>query len=110
MGDKVFVSPLLERAGQIFATALEAAGEDCEMAILISRQGGIQFAPAAGCALESLRLERGAESAYRVERRCGRVRVEASTARERCLLEAQPPPQTSSVQFPLLLVTAPRLS
>ncbi len=61
------------------------------MAILIARDGALRLVPAEGWELEPLRLEHGAESAYRIERRGGNVRVEARRAHERCLLEAHAP-------------------
>ncbi len=91
------MNAFLEEAGEIFATACAGADQDCDMAILISPDGSIYVAPAAGWALEPLRLEHGARAAYRVERRQGRVRVEASAPHQRCLLEE---PSLSSPEMP----------
>lgn len=82
------VSPFLARAEEILATARQGSGEDCDMAILIGRDGGLQFMPGSGWAIESLRMAHGAAAAYRVTRLRGRVMVEASSGSERCKLEA----------------------
>ncbi len=82
------MSPFLERAEEILATARRAAGPDCDVAILIARDGALRFVPAEGWELEPLRLEHGAEAAYRVQRLRGRVRVEARGPLRHCVLEA----------------------
>lgn len=94
------MSPFLERAEEILATARQARAPDCDMAILVARDGAVRFVPAEGWELEPLRLEHGAESAYRIERRQGRVRVEARGPHERCVLEAHSPRFAALLDFP----------
>jgi len=89
--DKKFVSPLLKHAEEIYLAAQEGGPDDCEMAILVSRDGGIHMISGADWELEPLRIDHGARAAYRVSRRDGRVRLEARSADESCLLETKPP-------------------
>ena len=58
------------------------------MTILIGTDGGIQMIANSDWPLDSLALERGAKSAYRVSERGGRVRVEAREGYSRCVLES----------------------
>jgi len=87
--DKTCVSAFLENAQEIFQAARQGGPEDCELAILVDRDGAIHMLPAAGWDLESLRLDHGAHAAYRVTRSAGAVRVEARSAAEACLLQAR---------------------
>jgi hypothetical protein len=83
------VSPFLKHAEEIFATAREGGQEDCEIAILIGRDGGVHMLPGCGWELEPLRLHHGAKAAYRVSRSGEGVRVEARSAQENCCLQAR---------------------
>jgi hypothetical protein len=85
------VSAFLKDAEEIFETARQGGAEDCELAILVGRDGGIHMLPASGWELETLRLHHGARAAYRVTRNGGGVRLEARSADEACLLQAKPP-------------------
>jgi len=89
--DKRFVSPFLKHAEEIFSAARQPGAENCEMAILVSAEGAIHVLPASGWELESLRIDRGARAAYRITRQGGSVRLEARSAGESCLFEAQKP-------------------
>ena len=63
-------------------------GESCqEMTILIGREGGIQMCADSDWPLDSLMLERGARTGYRVSPRRGSVRVEGREGMRRCVLE-----------------------
>jgi hypothetical protein len=86
----MFVSPFLKHAEEIFTAARQDGGEDCELAILVGRDGQIHMLPASGWELEPLRLHHGAQAAYRLSRSSGGVRLEARCAGEACLLQARP--------------------
>jgi hypothetical protein len=79
-----------EQAQSLLDAALIAIerGESCqEMTVLISREGGIQLCADSDWPLDSLMLERGARTGYRVSPRRGSVRVEGREGLRRCLLE-----------------------
>src|ERR1700730_8104549 len=73
--------------------ALEALnrGESCEtmavMTVLIGRDGGIEMCADSDWPLDSLMLDRGARTGYRVSPRRGSVRVEGREGSRRCVLE-----------------------
>lgn len=81
----------MKHAEEIFLAAREGGLDDCEMSILVSRDGGIHMLPAADWELEPLRLHHGARAAYRISRKAGGVRLEARSADESCLLQTKPP-------------------
>jgi len=79
-----------EQAQSLMDAALAALerGEPCqEMTVLISRDGGIQICADSDWPLDSLMLDRGARTGYRVSPRRGSVRVEGREGLRRCLLE-----------------------
>jgi len=85
-------------AENIFETASQAAqsgSPDCDWAILIGPQGGIQMLEATGWALPSLLAYQGAETAYRVTREGGHVRLEGRHGAETCLLRSESPAATA---------------
>jgi hypothetical protein len=84
--DKSFVSSFLREVEEIFATAREGGPEDCDLAILVSRDGGIHMVAGSDWGLESLRVRHGATAAYRIARNSGRVRLEARSADQSCVL------------------------
>jgi hypothetical protein len=84
------VSTFLKHAEEIFRTAREGGPDDCEMSILVSRNGSNHILSGADWELEPLRIDRGARAAYRISRRDGGVRLEARSADESCLFEARP--------------------
>jgi hypothetical protein len=98
--DKSFVSPFLRNAEEIFQTAREAGPDDCEMAILVNRDGSIHMLAGAGWELEPLRMHHGAKAAYRVSRTEGCVRLEARSADECCLLQAKKPARPMATLLP----------
>jgi hypothetical protein len=59
--------------------------------VLIGRDGGIQMCADSDWPLDSLMLDRGARTGYRVSPRRGSVRVEGREGLRRCLLEAALP-------------------
>ena len=89
MRDKEVVSALFQHAEEIFRAARQGGADDCEMAILVSQDGGIHMLAADGWELEPLRLHHGARAAYRISRRAGGVRLEARSADESCLLQSK---------------------
>ena len=101
--DKKFVSPFLKHAEEIFLAAREGGPDDCEMSILVSRDGSIHMLSGADRALEPLRIDHGAGAAYRISRKAGGVRMEARSADESCLFEAKPPAHRMPPDFPQYL-------
>jgi hypothetical protein len=90
-GDKNTVSAFLRHAEEIFAAARTAGPEDCDMAILVNRDGGIHMIAGTDWPLEPMRLHYGASAAYRVNRNGGQVKLEARRANESCTLVAEQP-------------------
>jgi hypothetical protein len=90
-GDKKTVSAFLRHAEEIFAAARTAGPEDCDMAILVNRDGAIHMIAGADWELEPMRLHYGASAAYRVNRNGGQVKLEARRANESCTLVAEQP-------------------
>ena len=79
-----------EQAQSLMDAALAALerGESCqEMTVLIGRDGGIQLCADSDWPLDSLMLDRGARTGYRVSPRRGAVRVEGREGMRRCVLE-----------------------
>jgi hypothetical protein len=89
------VSAFLKHAEEIFAAACTAGPEDCDMAILVNRDGGIHMVAGTGWQLEPMRLHYGASAAYRVNRKGGQVKLEARRANESCTLVAEQPIRAS---------------
>jgi hypothetical protein len=84
------VQRLAGQAQDLLDAALAALerGESCqEMTVLIGRDGGIQMCADSDWPLESLMLDRGARTGYRVSSRGRSVRVEGREGSRRCLLE-----------------------
>jgi hypothetical protein len=84
------VQGFAEQAQSLMDAALAALdrGESCqEMTILIGRDGGIQMCADTDWPLDSLMLDRGARTGYRVSPRRGSVRVEGREGMRRCVLE-----------------------
>jgi hypothetical protein len=98
--DKRFVSPFLKHAEEIFLAAREGGADDCEMSILVSRDGGIHMLCGADWELEPLRIDHGARAAYRISRRAGGVRLEARSADESCLLQSKPRARLTAAMAP----------
>ena len=78
--DKRLVSSFLREVEEIFATAHQGGPEDCDLAILVSRDGGIHMVAGSDWGLEPLRVSHGATTAYRIARNGGHVRLEARSA------------------------------
>lgn len=81
-------------AENLFEAARRASGSgspDCDWAIVIGRQGEIRMLEAAGWTLSCLLVQQGAETAYRVTREDGRVRLEGRHGSETCLLRSESP-------------------
>jgi hypothetical protein len=92
------VEPFWADAEDIFETARQAAqsgSSDCDWAILIGPQGDIRMLDATGWALPSLVVQHGAQTAYRVTRENGRVRLEGRRGSETCLLGSESPAATA---------------
>jgi hypothetical protein len=88
--DKKWVQHLANQAQDLLDAALAALerGESCqEMTVLIGRDGGIQMCADSDWPLDSLMLDRGARTGYRVSPRRGSVRVEGREGLRRCVLE-----------------------
>jgi hypothetical protein len=94
MPDEFSVRAFWADAENIFETAIQAAqsgSPDCDWAILIDPQGGIRMVEAAGWALPSVLAQHGGETAYRVTRESGQVRLEGRRGSQTCLLRSEPP-------------------
>jgi hypothetical protein len=89
------VSAFLRQAEEIFAAARTASPEDCDMAILVDRDGGIRMIAGADWPLEPMRQHYGARAVYRVNRTRGQVKLEARRANESCTLTADQPARTT---------------
>jgi hypothetical protein len=90
----LFVGAFWADAESIFETARQASqsgSPDCDLAIVISPQGGIQMLEADGWALPSLLAQHGAKTVYRVTRNRGSVRLEGRSGSETCLLRSESP-------------------
>jgi hypothetical protein len=101
------VSAFLKQAEEIFATARTAGTEDCDLSILVNREGGIHMIAGADWQLEALRAHHGANAAYRVHRSHGSVRLEARNATQSCVLAAERPERAllpPLPDFPLYLM------
>jgi hypothetical protein len=85
------VNAFLRHAEEIFEAACTAGPEDCDMAILVNRDGGIHMIAGADWELEPMRQHYGASAAYCVNRNSGQVKLEARRANESCTLVADPP-------------------
>jgi len=88
-----WVHGFAEQAQSLMDAALAALerGESCDemkvMTVLIGRDGGIQMCADSDWPLDSLMLDRGARTGYRVSPRRGSVRVEGREGLRRCVLE-----------------------
>jgi hypothetical protein len=104
--DENLVNSFLRHADEIFHTAQEGTG-DCEMAILVHRDGSIHVVPDTGWATETLRQYHGAATVYRVSRKGPQVRVEARSDAERCELRTDGPPRFAAFrEMPQYLLVA----
>jgi hypothetical protein len=90
-GDKVFVNAFLRNAEELFSTAREDGGEDCQFSVLVGSDGGIHMVYGSDWGLEPLRQHHGARAAYRVTRSAGSVALEGRSAGASCRLEAARP-------------------
>ncbi|MFY9726531.1 MAG: hypothetical protein WB579_09140 [Bryobacteraceae bacterium] len=85
------MNAFLRNAEELFATAQEGAGDDCQVSVLVGPDGGIHMVFGSDWGLEPLRHHHGARAAYRVTRSGGRVAVEGRSAGATCRLEAARP-------------------
>jgi hypothetical protein len=74
------VNSFLREVEEIFAAARQGGPEDCDLAILVSGDGGIHMVAGSDWGLEPLRVRHGATTAYRIARHNGHVRLEARSA------------------------------
>ena len=97
--DKYSVSLFAEHMQQLFDAACAAAkgGETAsEMTILIGQDDGICMIADSDWPLDSLALDRGAKSAYRVTGASnGAIRVEGREGLRRCVMESPTHAQTA---------------
>ena len=90
MSDKLAVVELRERAQQLMeaAEAAAAKGVLCsETTVLVRHDGSIHMAMDSDWPLESLRADRGADTAYRVVVNAGKISVEACDLRHRICIQ-----------------------
>jgi hypothetical protein len=85
------VSRFFNHAHEIFETAA-AAGEDAsELTILIHKTGQIHIMQGAEAPLDTLQMQHGYASAFRVSREAAGIRVEGRSGNQRCTLQADKP-------------------
>jgi len=82
------VNAFLRNAEELFATARQDEGEDCQFSVLVGTDGGIHMVYDSDWGLEPLRQHHGAREAYRVTRSGGRVVLEGRSAGACCRMEA----------------------
>lgn len=90
----------MKHAEEIFLAAREGGPDDCEMSILVSRDGSIHMLAGADWELEPLRMHHGARAAYRISRKAGGVRLEARSADGSCLLQTRQPARLMPAMLP----------
>lgn len=83
--DKEFVRALLRQVEDLFDIAV--AGTGSSAAIVLGRDGAFRMLDPAGWSLLALKEEFGASAVFKLERRAGRIRIEACDGYERCLVE-----------------------
>jgi hypothetical protein len=86
------VDRLIADAQGLLDTALAADACTSDYAILIANDGAIRVMEAAGWRLDSLQSANGAQTAYRVTSRAGRVRVEGRCGTRSCIVESESNP------------------
>jgi hypothetical protein len=94
----ISVSLFAEHIQQLLDAAQSAAGqgESCsDMTILIGHDNGIHMIADSDWPLDSLALDRGARSAYRVTDLHGSIRVEGREGSRRCVIETTSPARTA---------------
>jgi hypothetical protein len=85
---------LLQHSQELLDTAAacaRAGRPPADMTVLVGQDGGIQIVAASDWPLDSLRLERGAEMAFRVWSHQGRVGVTGQSRNRTCRLESETP-------------------
>lgn len=85
------MNAFLRNAEELFSTAWQDAGEDCQFSVLVGADGGIHMVFGSDWGLEPLRQHHGARAAYRVTRSAGSVALEGRTVGASCRLEAARP-------------------
>ena len=88
------MSAFLEDAIGIFETALagsQSASSDSDMAVLFDSRGGLRIVDSRDWSLGGLEAHYGARTVYRMHRDAGRVRVEARSGSQSCVLESETP-------------------
>lgn len=90
----VIVNRFWENAAKIAQTAEQALGAGTppsEMTILIGPTGALHMITDSDWPLDSLRLEHGAQMAYRVTQQEAKVQVQGRAGSQACLFEAARP-------------------
>ncbi len=90
------MSAFLQDAVGIFETALTGcqSAETADMAVLVDANGGLRVVESRDWTLSGLEAHYGARTIYRIDRNAGRVRVEARSGAESCVLESAAPRRT----------------
>lgn len=92
------MSLFAEHIQQLLDAAQSATtqGETCsEMTILIGQDNGIHMIANSDWPLDSLALDRGARSAYRISGADGTIRVEGREGLRHCVMETTSPARTA---------------
>jgi hypothetical protein len=106
------VSGFWTDAGHLFEVAAAAStggAEPCDLAIVIQPGGAIRMLDASGWRLSALAAHAGADTAYRVTRQPGRVRVEGTSGARSCLLETALPSLRAPLPPPRIFTPGPAL-
>ena len=98
--DKNLVSAFLREMEEIMETARQGGPEDCDLAILVSREGGIHMVAGSDWGLEPLRVRHGATTAYRIARHNGHLRLEGRSAHHSSVLRSDPPGHLARATIP----------
>lgn len=88
------MATFLSQVEQLLQVAsAESDGElvPADLALMIDRRGTIQMMDASGWQTQSLREYAGAKSVYRIRKSGDRIRIEASSGPQRCVVESERP-------------------
>jgi hypothetical protein len=98
----VFVNAFLATAEEIFSTARQGAGEECDYSVLVHRGGAIHVIADSDWHSDALLAHHGAETVYRIRRGASHVTVEARRGSESCRLSSARPGRalSSACDFP----------
>ncbi len=74
-------------AADLFEVARASAGSDADLALAVGQDGSIRILNAQGWSCHAIQVELGARTVYHITRASGRVRLEARSGLDFCVLE-----------------------